>query len=409
MDVGPNLARRRGLLLLRRGGFFALLSGLVLAGLLLASPGLRSTWSWSAAGVLIAFGLLPVFTVRPRPLLTTFSALALGSLVAYLVVVTPSQREAAAAAGSVPAPYSVPPAAVAPPRTLPPPQRPTLGVSTPTITALDAFIRATGTHPQAFDLFESWSQNRPLDRYVADSVAARGARLSITWEPWVADDGAYQRNYTLTSIADGSHDAYIDMFAKSIKAFGHPVTIRLMHEMNGNWYPWGRGVNGNRTGDYVLAWRHVHDRFVALGVTDVAWMWAPNAVYSGSAPLAPLYPGDAYVDDVGVSNYNWGNFSHDGSTTEWMSFGQLFDESIRQLQLLTTRPLWIAETASSDKGGSKAAWVAATLAAVSARPEIAGLMWFDHLDHGTRVDWRIEKQPAAVAAWRAGYVNRPRA
>ncbi len=407
MDVAPNPAARRGLPLLRRGGFFALLSGLVLAGALLGTPGLRSAWSWSAAGVLIALGLLPVFTVRPRPLLTTYSALALGSLVAYLVVVTPTQREAAAAAASPPAPYSQPPAAVAPPKTPPLPQRPALGVSTPTITDLDAFIRNTKTHPQAFDTFVSWSQNRPLDRYTADSVAARGARLSITWEPWIADDGAYQRNYTLASIADGSHDAYIDMFANSIKAFGHPVTIRLMHEMNGNWYPWGLEVNRNRKGDFVRAWRHVHDRFAALGVTNVAWMWSPNAVYPGGASLAPLYPGDAYVDEVGISNYNWGDFTHDGSTTEWATFGQLFDESIRQLRALTSRPLWIAETGSSDKGGSKAAWVAQTLAAVSARPEIAGLMWFDQVDHATRIDWRIEKQPAVVAAWRAGYLNRP--
>jgi hypothetical protein len=36
-------------------------------------------------------------------------------------------------------------------------------------------------------------------------------------------------------------------------------------------------------------------------------------------------------------------------------------------------------------------------------------MWFDQVDHATRIDWRIEKQPAVVAAWRTGYLNRPRA
>jgi hypothetical protein len=407
VDVAPNPAARPALPLLRRGGFLSLLSGLVLAGLLLGNPGLRNAWTWSAVGVLITLGLLPVFTVRPRPLLTTYSAMALGSLVAYLVVVTPTQREAIAASAPAPAPYSQPPAAVAPPKSPPPPQRPTLGISTATIADLDAFIRTTKTHPQAFDVFESWSQNRPLDRYVADSVLARGARLSITWQPWVPLQGAYQRKYSLASIADGAHDAYIDMFAKSVKAFGHPVTIRLMHEMNGNWYPWGLDVNGNRRGDFVRAWRHVHDRFAALAVTNVAWMWAPNAVYSGSAPLGPLYPGDAYVDEVGLSNYNWGNYSHDGTDTRWSSFGQLFDASIRQVRLLTHRPLWIAETASSDKGGSKADWVTNTLASVSGRPDIAGLMWFDQVDRGTGVDWRIENQPAVAAAWREGYLARP--
>ncbi|MCW2705783.1 MAG: hypothetical protein JWQ37_3778 [Blastococcus sp.] len=409
MDVAPNSSAPRAWAILRAVGFVALLSGMVLTGVLLGHPALRGGWSWSAVVVLLVLGVLPVLAVRPRPLLATVAALVLGSLVAYVVVAAPSQREAEASAGSgwTAAPYSEAPPGLAPAPVPPPLQRPTLGISTATIEDLDAFILATGTHPEVFDVFESWSLDRPLDRYVADSVAARGVRLSITWEPWVADGGARQRGYTLASIINGSHDPYIDMFATSIKEFGHPVTIRLMHEMNGNWYPWGLGVNGNRPGEYVQAWQHVHDRFAALGVTDVAWMWAPNAVYTGSAPLASLYPGDVYVDDVGLSNYNWGHYSHDGFATEWMSFGELFDESIAQLQALTTRPLWVAETGSSDKGGSKAAWVTDTLAEASARPEIAGLIWFDQVDDGAGVDWRIETEADVVDAWRAGYTSRP--
>ena len=162
-------------------------------------------------------------------------------------------------------------------------------------------LRAVGQRPAAGPLRRR--QRRRARGAPVDHLGALGRRPRTS----------ASRATALASIIDGSHDAYIDMFAKSIlKQFGHPVTIRLMHEMNGNWYPWGLGVNGNRPGQYVAAWQHVHDRFTALGVTDVSWMWAPNAVYTGSAPLAPLYPGDAYVDAVGLSNYNWGHYSHDG-------------------------------------------------------------------------------------------------
>jgi hypothetical protein len=405
VDAGPSTSPRRSL---RAAGLLALVGGIVLTSLLVDHPGWRGGATWTAAGVLLAAGVVPLLVVRPRPLLPTVAVLAVGSLVGYVVVAAPSQRDAEASGSSwTQAPFSKPPPEAAPAPTPAAPQRPTLGVSTATIEDLDSFILATDTHPEVFDVFESWSNDRPLDRYVADSVAARGARLSITWEPWVADGGAGQRAYTLASIISGSHDEYIDLFAASIKAFGHPVTIRLMHEMNGNWYPWGLGVNGNRPGEYVRAWQHVHDRFAALGVTDVSWMWAPNAVYTGSAPLASLYPGDAYVDTVGLSNYNWGHYHHDGFATEWMTFGELFDESIAQLGALTTRPLWIAETGSSDKGGDKASWVADTLAQAAARPQIAGLVWFDQLDDGAGVDWRIETEPAVVAAWRTGYLTRP--
>ena len=409
MDVAPISPVSRARTALRVGGFVAWVGALVLTAVLVDQPALRSGWTWSTVAVLTVLGVLPIVTVRPRPLVSAVSAVVLGSLVAYVVIAAPSQRDAVASGGAAwtPAPYSEPPPAVAPAPTPPPPQRPTLGISTATIEDLDSFILATDTHPEVFDVFESWSLERPLDRYVADSVAARGARLSITWEPWVADGGSRQRKYTLASIAGGAHDPYIDLFAASIKEFGHPVTIRLMHEMNGNWYPWGLGVNGNQPGDFVRAWRHVHDRFTALGVTDVAWMWAPNAVYTGSAPLDSLYPGDDYVDLVGLSNYNWGDHTHDGFTTEWMTFGELFDESIGQVRALTARPLWIAETGSSGEGGSKAEWVAATLTEASARPEIAGMVWFDQVDDGAGVDWRIETEPDVVEAWRAGYLGRP--
>ena len=46
--------------------------------------------------------------------------------------------------------------------------------------------------------------------------------------------------------------------------------------MNGNWFAWMEGVNGNQPGEYVAAWRHVHDIFTAVGATNVSWVWCPN-------------------------------------------------------------------------------------------------------------------------------------
>jgi beta-mannanase len=130
-------------------------------------------------------------------------------------------------------------------------------------------------------------------------------------------------------------------------------------------------------------------------------------VYTGGSALAGLFPGDAYVDEVGLSNYNWGDFSRDGFATTWMSFGALFDTSIAQLQALSTRPIWIAEVGSSHYGGSQAEWLAAALAEAAARPEIAGLVYFDHVDDKAGVDWRIDQDPASVQAWRDAFTSRP--
>ncbi|MCZ2819079.1 glycosyl hydrolase [Modestobacter sp. VKM Ac-2977] len=296
-----------------------------------------------------------------------------------------------------------------PPAAVPEPaQTPTLGISAASIQELDAFIAATGTRPEVFDVFEPWSADRPLDLDLADAVESRGARLSVTWEPWdPAGPRTDQPAYSLASIVGGAHDDYIDRYATSVRAHGRPLTIRLMHEMNGNWYPWGSGVNGNRDGDFVRAWQHVQGRFAALGVDNVEWLWAPNAVYPGGAPLGPLFPGDAAVDAVGISNYNWGARTHDGHSTAWTDFGSLFDESIAEVRALTARPLWVAEVGSSGSGGSKAGWITEMMAAVQQRPDITGLVWFDHIDVRADVDWRIETEPDAAAAWRAAARSRP--
>lgn len=341
---------------------------------------------------------------RPGRLLTG-SLLALASLTTYVVVASGRVPDSVAASPSpTPVVEPAPPPAVAPPVV----RTPVLGLSTPTIAELDDFIRTTGTVPEVFDVFEAWSRNRPLDPVIADAVAARGAKLSITWEPWDPDvDDPEQPEYALETIIDGEHDAYIDLFADSVAAYGRPVTIRLMHEMNGNWYPWSGTVNGNRVSEFALAWRHVHERFVARGVTNVDWLWAPNAVYEGAQPLAPLYPGDEYVDAVGVSNYNWGDDRRDGWNTSWASFVELFDPSFAELRTITTRPVWVTETASSGRGGDKAEWLAAMLAEAALRPDLAGIIWFDQVDKARGVDWRIEDDADAVAAWQRGFEARP--
>jgi mannan endo-1,4-beta-mannosidase len=401
-----------------------LVVALGLSGLLLAQPAGLSLppRTWAFVAILAIVGALTVGATRPRPRHTVpvLAIAVVGSLAAYILFAAPVEPETGAeAAGPAFTPPAIPsagpastppaiPSAVPTPVASRPPQRPILGISTSTLDQLDRFVGATGTNPEVFDLFEPWSRNRPLDTSLVDSLAARGARLSITWEPW-DPDGSHTRQprYSLASIIAGKHDPYIDLFASSIGRLQGPVTIRLMHEMNGNWYPWATRLNGNRPGEFVRAWQHVHDRFAALGVTNVVWMWAPNAIYPGAAPLAPLYPGDAYVDAVGVSNYNWGDFRRQGVTTQWATFGELFDESISELRALSPRPVWIAEVGSSDNGGSKADWLAATLQEVAQRPEITGLVWFDHVDEGVGVDWRIELDPRAAAAWRTGFLSRP--
>ena len=86
--------------------------------------------------------------------------------------------------------------------------------------------------------------------------------------------------------------------------------------MNGSWSSWNPD-NAAQSGlaetpsTYVAMWQHVVNYFRNAGVTNVKWVWAPN-VDDGTGTMAAYYPGDGYVDDVGLDGYN-NAYSQNGS------------------------------------------------------------------------------------------------
>jgi beta-mannanase len=244
--------------------------------------------------------------------------------------------------------------------------------------------------------YQQWAGAGGFPSDAADRVAATGAVPEITWEPWNAADGTTQPAYSLSAIAFGQQDAYIRSWATSIARWGKPLRLRFAHEMNGSWYPWAEGVNGNATGSYSAAWRHVHDLFVASGARNVIWVWSPNVSYPGSMGLTGLFPGDSYVDEVALDGYNWSTLQ---AGTTWQSFAQIFQPSLDELHAITARPASIGEVASTEVGGDKAQWITDMFTTLKATPAIRGFTWFDF---AKETDWRVDSSAASAAAFRAG-------
>jgi hypothetical protein len=241
----------------------------------------------------------------------------------------------------------------------------------------------------------------PFQKFLAQDIWRRGAIPILTWEPWTYAGGEgpggaslQQPRYQLRRIITGKMDDYIRAYARAMRSFNHPILLRFAPEMNGNWNSWSTGVNGNRPGDYVRAWRHVHRIFVAAGATNVLWVWAPNVTYRDSKPLAGLYPGNAYVDLVGLDGYNWG-LVNPGS--RWQGFGDIFGPTLKTVATLAPgKPVLITETASTEIGGSKATWIAELFAGLRRHPEIIGVNWFNQVKE---TDWRVQSSPAAEQAF----------
>ncbi|MEW2327574.1 glycosyl hydrolase [Micromonospora chersina] len=275
-------------------------------------------------------------------------------------------------------------------------------------TPVDRFTAAAGHQPQVMLFSEGWA-SATFDRALFDRIRDRGMMPMLGWEPWDyrLDEQARQQKltaqqidavrsdqptYRLSRIAGGEFDTYVRSWAEGIKSLGYPVAIRFAHEMNGYWYPWCELVNGNRPGDYVKAWHHVQDVFRAAGATNVTWVWSPNVRYTDLTPaISTYYPGDDYVDWVGVTGY-YGKYDF----APYLSFDEVFKKTITEIRTVSRKPMVITETGGSDHIGRKAEWITEAFQTLPRYPFIIGLIWFEV---NKELDWRIVSSPAVTTAF----------
>jgi mannan endo-1,4-beta-mannosidase len=210
-----------------------------------------------------------------------------------------------------------------------------------------------------------------------------------------------QPKYRLINIINGHFDSYLHTFARAVKSARVKVLIRFADEPNGNWDPWSESKNGNKPGEYVRAWRHVHDLFVRDGATNAKWVWSPNVSEPGFTPMRELYPGPAYVDWVALDGYNWGLSK---ASKDWRSPAKIFNVSISKITAIAPgKPLMLSEVASAGNGPDKSEWIRSFFQWLPTRPEIRAFVW-ENIVQDDR-SWPIESSPAAAAAFRAGVAD----
>lgn len=261
------------------------------------------------------------------------------------------------------------------------------GVATETFEEVNVFNTQASRAANVVSIYKSfyWDKVFPADE--ANKIAATGAIVMITLEPWEPNGNVQQPKYSLAAIIRGDFDALLKTWASQIKTWNKPLLLRFAHEMNGTgWYPWQTGVNSNTSPQYITAWNRVRDIFVAAGATNVKWVWSPNVDF----PTAPYYPGDSKVDFIAVDGYNW------GTTSPERVFGATFD----QIRSFTNKPMFIGETGCPEYSG-KAAWITAFFTMVKAR-NLKGFVWFNYNKEN---NWKIDSSTAATKAFKAGAVT----
>jgi hypothetical protein len=287
-----------------------------------------------------------------------------------------------------------------------------------------------------FRIFDStdpvWGDTRPFGERIRDSIASELAGKTPTfikvWTPWqrpdqagrpyvpfsaaaadiarvrevVGEEGLLDLDWTIVlstprndgldvrDIAQGRADAYVRTFARDVRGYGKPILLTLFApEFNGDWW-WAvsPGANGSlTTRDFVHAWRRVVDIFDAVGASNVSWAWVVNG-YPPDPSQQPqidrdiggYYPGDDYVDWVGVDVYDVG-------TPLWMDGPYAF-------AVAHGKPVFVGEFGIRHEWSSLPAshwqpWLASAFDYFESHPAIKAISYFNYCNRAgaSRVRW----------------------
>jgi mannan endo-1,4-beta-mannosidase len=244
---------------------------------------------------------------------------------------------------------------------------------------LTEFTQATGVKPQIAMYFSSWFE--AFSTSFAHAARRQGAYVLVQMQP---------DNISLGSIASGQQDTYLYSYALAVRSFGYPVILSFGHEMNGNWYSWGDGHSSSAS--FVAAWRHVVQVFRNVGATNVTWLWTVNSTVGASTDLSQWWPGKSYVDWIGIDGYY---------STSTDTFSHIFGGTLTIIRKFSDDPVLLAETAVGTTPNRESQ--IASLFANARAKHLLGVLWFDQAQHNGlyHQDWRLEDDPAALAAYRA--------
>lgn len=125
--------------------------------------------------------------------------------------------------------------------------------------------------------------------------------------------------YSFTALVEGEYDSDLRNWMRDAALVPGPLLVEFGTEMNGNWFPWsGYALGGRSTAEYgdptlhdgpelfVDAYRHLVDIAREEGADNLVWFLHYNLLPAPIRPwnsYAAYYPGDEYVDWIGISVY----------------------------------------------------------------------------------------------------------
>ncbi len=259
---------------------------------------------------------------------------------------------------------------------------------------LNALASATGKRVTFGGTFNSVNENDG----VAGSWSNTREMLEEVWKGQATPFANLTIPASAASIASGAWDAKINTWASHLEQFlakggGRSLVLAPLQEMNGDWTPYGCDP-----ANFKLAYKRIVDILRGRGIdeTKVRFAFAPNGwTTPGCGSITDYYPGDSYVDLIGVSAYRW-----NGTDTVYQVMGGVVDQLS---SWFPTKPIVIAQTAAWPSS-SKDQWIQDMFAWAASNPHVVAVIYFnfDKSSYPGETDWRIWIPPVVNSGWKNG-------
>jgi cellulose synthase (UDP-forming) len=174
-----------------------------------------------------------------------------------------------------------------------------IGVEQQQLPVLEKIEKGFGQQVNVVKLELAWGDSTPLARTnQLNTVSSLCGIPYLTWNiDGIAADSLHE------DITGGHYDAYLKYCAAQFREHRGPVFIS---------FPCSEGTATR----FIAAWQYLYTFFNNLGISNLTWVWAPS-----SPTHDHYYPGEKFVDWLGVRILNYGNDKLDG---DWYSFSQLY-------------------------------------------------------------------------------------
>jgi hypothetical protein len=213
-------------------------------------------------------------------------------------------------------------------------------------------------------------------------------------------------NTTAANIASGGWDQTIHAWAKNFAIYANGGTrmafLAPLQEMNWKGNPYSLDPT-----NYIKAFKRIQSIFKQENVPaqSVRWVFAPNGYSApGNPPFESYYPGDAYVDVVAFSSYNFGTYPTN-PYPDWQPPSEIFPPYIqRMMTMAPTKPIFIAQTATTAYGGSKDQWLQDAYNLLAGYSQVKAVIYYNaNVDY----DWAFYLPSAGIAynGYKIGVAN----